>query len=78
MATTDRPTGSVATAAAYVKSLPHPDAAEFAPIRGELARLYIRHKAELKMGDWSDEQIAAQVSDINRRPGRLLDGRDGA
>jgi len=48
--------------AAY--NLPCPDAEEFAPIRGELARLYIRHKTELKMADWSDERIAAQVGDI--------------
>jgi hypothetical protein len=35
-------------------SVPDPDAAEFAPIRADLARLFIRHKADLGMGDWPD------------------------
>ena len=38
------------------------DAAEFAPIRGDLVRLYVRHKADLKLDDWSDEQVVAEVN----------------
>jgi hypothetical protein len=42
-------------------SIPAP---EFAPVRADLARLFLAHKAELGMLDWSDEQIVAQTNDI--------------
>jgi hypothetical protein len=42
----------------------HPNYAQFAGIRGELARLFIKHKAELQFTDWTDEQIAERVADI--------------
>lgn len=44
--------------------LPHPDDAEFAAIRADLARLFITHKAALGLGDWSDAEIIARTSDI--------------
>jgi hypothetical protein len=44
--------------------LPHPDGPEFANVRADLARLYIEHKVELQLTDWTDEQIVERVSDI--------------
>lgn len=41
-----------------------PDASEFAPIRADLARLFILHKAELGMAVCSGEEIIAQTNDI--------------
>jgi len=64
MATTDQAKGFVEKMSETMKALPLPNAPEFASIRGELAPVYIRHKVELKMADWSDGQIAARVSDI--------------
>jgi hypothetical protein len=37
---------------------------EFAAIRGELARLFITHKIDLKMSGWTDERIVTQTVDI--------------
>ena len=45
--------------------LPHPDDLEFAPIRADLARLYLAHKYELSMADWPDDEIVARTSDIS-------------
>jgi hypothetical protein len=56
--------GLVARAREAVMNLPDPDAAEFAPIRADLARLFLEHKAELGLGGWTDDQIVAKVSDI--------------
>ena len=39
-------------------------APEFAPIRANLARLYLQHLADLGMADASDESVIAQVDDI--------------
>ena len=44
--------------------LPHPDDLEFAPIRADLARLFIQHKADMDMRDWPDDAIIARTSDI--------------
>jgi hypothetical protein len=33
-------------------------------IRGDLARLYIAHKRDLALDDWSDEQVVAEVNRI--------------
>jgi hypothetical protein len=43
---------------------PHPDAPEFAPIRSQLAVLYIEHKADMAMGDWLDAEIVRRTSEI--------------
>ena len=43
---------------------PDPDDPKFAPIRADLARLFIEHKADMGMGDWPDEAILARVNDI--------------
>jgi hypothetical protein len=37
---------------------------EFAPIRGELARAFLKHRASMGLGDASDEWILAHVDDI--------------
>jgi hypothetical protein len=39
-------------------------APEFTPIRGELARAFLRHRASMGLGDASDEWILAHVDDI--------------
>ena len=44
--------------------LPRPDAPEFAPIRGDLARLYIAHKGDLGLLDWTDAQLVEHVDDV--------------
>jgi hypothetical protein len=44
--------------------MPHPDAPEFAAVRAELAKLYIRHALDLGLGGWTDEQIIERVADI--------------
>lgn len=36
----------------------NPNAAEHAPIRGDLARLYIEHKHALALDDWTDAHQA--------------------
>jgi hypothetical protein len=41
-----------------------PDAPEFAGIRAQLARVFIQHKADMAMADWSDETIVHHVTDI--------------
>jgi hypothetical protein len=41
----------------------HPDSAEHAPVRAELARLYIRHSADMAL-DLSDEELIARTSEI--------------
>jgi hypothetical protein len=57
---------SVGTGRAIMQptEFPNPDAPEFAPIRADLARLFIAHKAEMSMADWPDEAILAHVNDI--------------
>lgn len=40
------------------------EAAEFTPIRGQLARAFIANKASMGLGDASDEWILAHVDDI--------------
>ena len=42
----------------------NPDAPEFAAIRGDLARLFILHKAELGKAEWHDEAIVAETNNI--------------
>jgi hypothetical protein len=42
----------------------NPGAPEFAPIRADLARLFILHKAELGMTEWRDEAIVAETNKI--------------
>jgi hypothetical protein len=44
-------------------NMPATEAAEFAPIRAELARLYIRHAADMAL-DLSDNEIIARTSEI--------------
>lgn len=44
-------------------NLPDPDAA-YAPIRSELARLFVLHKADLGMADVPDDQIVANLNRI--------------
>jgi hypothetical protein len=44
----------------------HPDDAQFAGIRGELARLFVAHKADLGMAAASDEFIVEHVVTIAR------------
>jgi hypothetical protein len=46
-----------------------PDAAEFAGIRADLGRLFIRHKADMGLGDWSDADI---VANTNRIAGAIM------
>ena len=41
-----------------------PAAPEFAPIRADLARLYLAHKAELKLDGMADDEIVAKVDAI--------------
>jgi len=41
-----------------------PDDPEFNDIRGDLARLFIAHKTDLRLADWSDGDIVARTSDI--------------
>ena len=41
-----------------------PGAPEFASVRADLGRLYIRHKADLSMADRPDDEIVARVNDI--------------
>jgi hypothetical protein len=40
------------------------DAAEFTPIRGQLVRAFITHKASMGLGDTSDEWIVEHVDDV--------------
>src|SRR4029453_7509493 len=49
---------------AATERVPHPDDPEFAPIRADLGRLFIKHKRELSMIAWSDEAIIAKTNDI--------------
>jgi hypothetical protein len=42
----------------------HSDDPVYAPIRAELAGLFITHKAELGIDDWSDERIVAETNII--------------
>jgi hypothetical protein len=42
----------------------HPDAAEFTPIRGQLARAFLANKASMGLGDATDEWILAHVDDV--------------
>src|SRR5262245_39950195 len=42
----------------------HLDDPVFTPIRADLARLYLAHKAELKLDDTSDDEIVAKVDAI--------------
>ena len=44
--------------------LPSTDAPEFAPIRADLARLYIARKADLGLLDWTDAQLVERVDDV--------------
>jgi hypothetical protein len=41
-----------------------PDSPVYAPVRAALARLFILHRAELGMHDWSDERIVAETDFI--------------
>jgi hypothetical protein len=41
-----------------------PAAPEYAGIRADLGRLFLQHKDELGMADWTDADIVAQVNDI--------------
>jgi hypothetical protein len=43
---------------------PDPDAPEFAVVRGELARLFIEHKADMGMGDHPDAYFVEHVNDV--------------
>jgi hypothetical protein len=45
-------------------AMPHPDDAEFAGLRSDLARLYMRHRVDLGMTLASDEWIVARTNDI--------------
>ena len=44
--------------------LPGPDDPQFAPIRSDLARLYLRHRVDLGLALATDEWIVAHVNDI--------------
>src|SRR5262249_47931008 len=44
------------------ESVPDPADPQFAPIRADLARLFIAHKAELGIADWADDKVVDQVS----------------
>ena len=52
----------------------------FAPIKAQLARCYLRRKADLDVPDVDDANIVARVDDITRtllaRMGRALNERD--
>ena len=50
--------------AANLAQFPDPDAPEFAAIRADLARLYMRHRVDLGMTLASDEWIVAHTNDI--------------
>jgi hypothetical protein len=39
-----------------------PNDPQFAPVRADLARLFIEHKAELGLAAWSDEAIVSEVN----------------
>jgi hypothetical protein len=41
---------------------PDPDAPEFAGVRADLGRLFIRHRAELGMLDWPEEEVVARTA----------------
>jgi hypothetical protein len=45
---------------------PDPGSPEFAPIRADLARLYLAHKTELKLDDVADAEIVANVNAITQ------------
>jgi hypothetical protein len=47
-----------------VTDFPNPDAPEFAGLHADLGRLYIRHKADMDMADWSDDEIIRRVNVI--------------
>ena len=49
---------------AATERLPHPDDAEFAEIRADLSRLFMRHKRDLAMDDWPDEGIIEHSNNI--------------
>jgi hypothetical protein len=42
----------------------HPDAAEFAGIRADLARLFIAHKADMGMGGYPDAYFVERTNDV--------------
>jgi hypothetical protein len=46
-----------------IASAPDLNSPKFAPIRADLARLFIVHKPELRL-DWPDAEIVARVDDI--------------
>lgn len=50
-------------------TMPGPDAALFAPIRADLGRLFILHRADMGLGDWPDAVI---VDNVNRIAGALM------
>lgn len=41
-----------------------PNAAAFAPYRADLARLFLLHKGDLRLDDWSDQQVIDRVNEI--------------
>lgn len=41
-----------------------PAAAEFAAIRADLGRLYLAHKAELGMAEFTDDYVIEHIDDI--------------
>jgi hypothetical protein len=43
-------------------SVPDPADPRFAPIRADLARLLIAHKADLGLTDWTDDKIVDHVT----------------
>jgi hypothetical protein len=47
-----------------LERLLHPDAPEFAPIHADLARLFIAHKGDMGLGDWTDAEVTARVDDV--------------
>ena len=42
----------------------HPDDPQFAPVRAELGRLFLQHKHDLALKDWTDQQVVERVNDI--------------
>ena len=43
-------------------SVPDPADPQFAPIRADLARLFIQHKADLGLKDWTDDKVIDQAT----------------
>ena len=43
-------------------SVPDPADPQFAPIRADLARLFIARKVELGIADWADDKVVDQVN----------------